>query len=510
MKALQLSSVGSLRKNGLVIFGARLASIITGMVFLLMVTGWLNPVRFGLWEIITDYVTFASYPAGLLSFWATRDIARGKPVGRTLLLCNLGLSMFGFGIYSVFTVVYGGFGTTVGPLLLAALLVPLAYLNQAAAGIAIGHRPAVMGYSLLVSEAAKLIVAYPALYIYHMEITGVILALIVSYVVQNVAITAAVWDAVSPRADFADARRWVGDSWIPLLYLVPSQLGIADTFVASIATGSTLLTGYYQAAFSLAFLISYAGLLASALYPLLIRGGSLRAPSITLDLILMFAIPMTVGVVVLAPTLLALLKPVYVSVAPSLTILAVWGFLLALSTFTDSTLLGLETADLTGQRSLRGYLKSSFFYVSGINVGYLAIHLVSVFAVVSFGTAANFPVEQVVLLWSLLQVGILAPAVLLKMSKVRSKASLELPRSLPAYLLSSLVMAGALLSLKGLVPSEGVDRLLFGGWVMVIVGIGAAAYFGVLFVMDRGFRRLALSVLGPMPSRGPAAVPTEA
>ena len=493
-----MSGVASLRKNGLVIFGSRLASIVTGWFFLLMVTGWLNPARFGLWEIITDYVTFASYPAGLLSFWATREVARGKLVGKALFVCNLGLSGFGIGIYGLFTLAYGGFGSDIGPFLLALLLVPLAYWNQAAASVAIGSRPSMMGYSLLVSEAAKLVVAYPALYIYHLEISGVVLAIIVSYFVQSLVIMVGVSGALSGPIDFGAVRRWLNDIWVPVLYLIPSQLGIADTFVASAATGSTDLAGYYQAAFSLALMVSYAGLLASALYPLLVKGGRSDAPSVTLDLVLMFAIPMAVGNIALAPTFLALLRAEYVAAATNVTfalgVLSLWGLLVALSLFTDNTLLGLETADVAEKRSFGGYMRSSFGFVSGVNSALLVVFLVGVFFVVTIGRAAGIDPGMIVAYWAILQFAILLPGVALKLRRVRSKTSLRFPRALPAYILSSAVMAAVLLMLAGSAPPPGSDRIPLGEAVLGLVGVGAGVYFAVLFALDGGFRRLVSSV----------------
>ena len=91
----------SLRKTGLVVFGARIGSIFTGLVFLVLITRSLSAQQFGLYEVITDLVEFSAYPAGAFAFWATRDIARGKMFGKTAILLNLAISALGVVIYAI-------------------------------------------------------------------------------------------------------------------------------------------------------------------------------------------------------------------------------------------------------------------------------------------------------------------------------------------------------------------------------------------------------------------------
>ena len=85
-----------LRSTGLLVFAARIISAFTGLLFAVMAFRWLTPAGVGTWEVIVTIVTFASYPVGVVAFWATRDIARGRMVGRTaftvgVLLSGLGL-----------------------------------------------------------------------------------------------------------------------------------------------------------------------------------------------------------------------------------------------------------------------------------------------------------------------------------------------------------------------------------------------------------------------------------
>ena len=220
---LSLSRSIPLHRTGLLVFGARVVSIFTGMLFLIMITGWLNLAGFGLLEVILTLIAVSSYPAGLLGFWATRDIARGRLLGRTVIVFNLAISVLSVAGYLLFTnFAYSRFAPQNGPFLFAVLLIPLAYLNQAALSTANGYRPTAFGWSLLVSEPGKLVVGYLTLFVFRMGIYGVIAAVMVSYLLQAIVTTLMVAGAVIEKTDVATARSWMRYSWVPgIMTLAP-------------------------------------------------------------------------------------------------------------------------------------------------------------------------------------------------------------------------------------------------------------------------------------------------
>src|SRR5208337_891191 len=175
-----------LRSTGLVVFGGMVFSAFTGLLFLIMAARWLDPAHLGLWEVIIDLVTFSSYPVGIVTYWATRDVARGRLVGRTAFALGAVMSGFGLLVYFLFSFyTRSTLAASFLPFLLGSLLVPLTYLNSVTSSIVAGYRPAVRGYSLVVSEPVKIAAAYVALYVYRLGIEGVILALLISYLITS-------------------------------------------------------------------------------------------------------------------------------------------------------------------------------------------------------------------------------------------------------------------------------------------------------------------------------------
>ncbi|HXW94212.1 MAG TPA: hypothetical protein VEJ19_00715 [Nitrososphaerales archaeon] len=492
-----------LRKTGLIVFGSRVVSIFTGLLFLIMITGWLTPARFGQWEVILTFVTFASYPAGWLGFWATRDVARGKMVGRTVILLNLLLSVAGAGIYFLISLYWSSFlGSSLAPFLLALLLVPLAYWSQAANSVATGYRPAAMGYSLLLSESAKLVVAYAALFVFRLELNGVILAMLASYSVQGIATTFFVQQAMAIPVDLETGKRWIRESWVPVVYTLATQISSADTVAASAVAGY-ILAGYYQASFQIGSLVGYAGYLTYALYPVLLRGGSDEAPDTTLDLILLFGIPMAAGVIALAPQLLSVLSTAYVSagrnVSPALAVIGVAALVSAISGFFDSIILAKERADLEETRSFGTYMKSGFSFVSKVNVTVAIVYVVSVITVASAGVLGGLGISTVVLVWAGFQLTIWTAGAAIKLRRVRKVAKLSFPRRALNYLAVAAAMSVLVFLLATIFPGAGAGRFENGLRVAGIAVVGSLFYFGVLFEVDSRFRNLASSLLSRRP-----------
>lgn len=471
------------------------------MLFLIMITGWLNPSGFGLWEVILTLISVSSYPAGLLGFWATREVARGRLLGRTVVVFNLAISVLAAAAYLLFsTVAYSRFTSQLEPFVFSVLLIPLAYWNQAALSTANGYRPTASGWSLLFSEPGKLVVGYLALFVFRIGIYGVIAAVMTSYLLQALVTTVLVAGAMAGTTDTTAAKAWARYSWVPGIMTLPPVLASLDTVLAS-AISSTNLAGHYQAAFQIGTVVSYVAYLSYALYPLLLRGESDVVPNATLDLILMFGVPMSAGVIALAPQLLTVLSSAYVAsgadVSVPLGVLGMAGLVAAISGFVDYVLTGRERSDLQLGKGPLSFLKTSFAFVSGVNLAYAASYIALVSLTVYYGGVARWSITDIVTGWALLQLGLLSASVVVKFRRVLRTVHIAVPASLPGYLLSSLIMAVLVLLVAGPLLPNTAGRLDYGLRMLAVIAIGGVAYFGVLTSIDKHFRTLVRTFLGP-------------
>ncbi len=485
----------------MVVFSSRMISVFTGLVFLLLMTHSLSTQQFGLWEVILDIVTFACYPAGLLVFWATRDIARGRLLGKTAIWMNMAFSLFGLALYLLFTVLSAArVESSADTLLLAILLVPIGYWNQAANAVVSGHRPIVAGYSVIASEACKLLVAFPALLVFHAGIGGVVVSIMAANVAQAATSTYMTRDADTLPFNPGAAKGWLARSWLPSLTALPYVLGVADTYIASLAASGTILVGYYQAAFAVATIAGYSFYLASALYPLLLRGGSDELTAATLDLTLLFGVPMAVGAAALAKPILFVLRPTYTEASTALTILAFAALVNSVSLILDQNLMGRDKVDVDEKATFRRYLGSSIFFVSMVDLATAVAYLVSVYLVVSLGVAGNWSRPTIIELWAVAQLVVFSVFASIKVNRARRSGRLVVARSLVNYIVGSALM-GAFLAVGAHFADYSLGTLPFAAELVGLSAVGVAIYAAYVLATEPSVRRMTRVVLNPVLGR---------
>jgi O-antigen/teichoic acid export membrane protein len=471
----------------------RIISAFTGLLFIVMVARWLSPGSFGTWEVIVSIVTFSSYPVGLVAYWATRDVARGKMVGRTAMFAGLLLSALGLVIYFAFAfATYSAISAAVLPFLLGAVLVPLSYWSAVANAIVQGFRPGAYAYSLVVSELAKLVVAYEALYVYRSGIDGVLVALIAAYFVQSVLSTYFVRLTASSAFDFAQTRRWTRLGWIPLVSYLPTAMAVADTYVAAVGFGTTLV-GYYQLAYTVASVVGYSYWLAFSLYPLLLRGGDERLPATSVEYSLLFAVPLAAGGFFLAGPILHLFGDKYLPGTEGLQILSVMFVFTAISMILDQTLLGTEKVDIGERPKFWDLIRSNLLFVPVVNILFGAVYVPSMYLALYLAARSGFTFASSVAVWALVQLATTVVFMTIKARRAKGYAKLTPGISVAYYLGAAAVMSGALYLASGRV-SQSVGTLAYGVELLGLGVLGAAVYFGLVYAADPKFRDLARSL----------------
>ncbi len=488
------------RKTGLIVFSSRIVSVFTGLLFLVMMTRWLTPSQFGLWEFIIDLVAFAAYPTGIITYWATREVARGKPVARTALLTSQITSVIGVGVYLLLAFLsYRGVGAALGPFLLSVALVPLAYWTQSSASLVSGYDPAISGYSLFLSEPAKLVVAYPLLFVFRLGIYGIIASIAVSYLVQGLYATYRLRPASIDGFSLSMGLGWLKDWHVPTLVTVSYLLGIADTFAASLGQGGTSLAGYYQAAFQIATIVSYATYLSVALYPLMLRDATDKLPGEVLEFALLFAIPMAAGAIAVAPKILYLLKPDYVASSPVLVVLSFAAIATLVSVVMDQSLTGREKADLAREDRTRRILGSDLFFVSAANVAFSGAYVAVVFFLGYAGTRGGTPDPQIALYWAWAQLFTWSALAALKVARLRSRIRFTVSPWVIGYIGCGLLMGVVVYLVGNQVLTTSLDAVDYGLRLALVVLLGAAVYFGLVAALDarvRGYARAVWSSIG--------------
>jgi O-antigen/teichoic acid export membrane protein len=476
------------KRTGMIVFLSRIFSVGTGFVFLVMITRWLNPQQFGLWEFILDVVVFSSYPVGLVTYWATREVARGNKVGRSTIQASVLMSLAGVAAFLLIAYSsHDAVNSPLAPFIAASFLVPLNYWSLSASSLVQGYDPAITGYSLFFSETVKVVSAFFLLFDLRLRIFGVIIAVCLSYFTQALISTLLLRETFEPSFDSKTVKRWLRDSYVPAISMLNYVLAIADTFVASIGQGNTVLAGYFQAAFQIATVVGYSGYLASALYPLLLQNKHQRIVTEIIDYTMMFAIPMAVGSIALGQKILFLLSPLYVESFYSLSVLSVASVLNSFSNILDQTLLGVEKADLKEENRVYSILRSNLTFVPLSNLLYSVCYIATVFIIgrISSAFTPGFSSFQ----WAVSQLLLLLILVSAKLTRVKKQVRLSFPLSLLKYFGVSILMGFVVYFLSLIVLPFNVSTLSYSLRLFSIVITGAVLYFGILFFIDRSFRK---------------------
>ena len=87
--------------SGLISFVFGISSVITGLIFTLIVTRNLTQTEFGTWSLIGGLTSYVLIINPIIAYWTTREIARGNKIAKTSLLSSSSLSILAVGIYLV-------------------------------------------------------------------------------------------------------------------------------------------------------------------------------------------------------------------------------------------------------------------------------------------------------------------------------------------------------------------------------------------------------------------------
>ncbi|MDG6911065.1 MAG: hypothetical protein JRN18_01795 [Nitrososphaerota archaeon] len=484
------------RRAGLVVFGARVVSIFTGLLFIVMVTHALTTSGFGLLEVVADLLVFSAYPLTLTNFWSARETARGEIVGKTAALGALILNVAGLAIFAVLAFArQSALTTTLGLFLVAVSLVPTYYFYLTSNSLLSVYNPQAVGYVLLVGEISKLAIAAPLLLIYEAGLPGAFAALAGSNIVLGVVGLYFVRGTLGGAVSIAKLKAWLRDSWLPALNQGPNLIDVADTFVAFLIAGP-ILVGYYQAAFAIALVIGYSNYLSFALYPLLLRGASDKMVGLLFDFMMLFGIPMAVGAAVLSPQLLFLLSRRYTVAALPLAVLAFSVLAGAADTLLDRVLTGKESADLAVEGRFQKLLRSNIFFDAVANLGYSGSYVASVAVIVDWGVRTSTPLLTIATYWAVSQLILTVIFLLVKVWRLGLGIFSGTLRPIAYYTLCAAGMGAGVYFLAPLLVNTDMATPYYGLRLLVLIAAGGAIYFGLLTALDKRSRERFASLRG--------------
>jgi O-antigen/teichoic acid export membrane protein len=486
-----------LQYTGYVIFAAKLISVATGLLFQFMLGRAIaaESPEYAIWGNINTVIPYFTLLAGIVPFWVMRYVARRKEgATKTGLVMNLIFSLMATAAYIVII-----------PLVLPSLLSeagvsnPAVYLPfylivsvQIIETYLLGlfesclqaRIPQSVGYGLILQQVFRLIIGYVIIVQMGQPLLGAVVSTIIAISAQGVYYFKLFSCELKQRIQWGYVKEWLKGS-VLIIYSVVGGVIANFVFIMLFYYGGFSSMDIYYAALQVANVITHAGFLSFALYPKLLtekRGEDVTASMRT---VLMFALPMTVGIIALSSSYIVLLRPGTAMGAEwVLVVLAFDALVTVVSGIYGSILSGVETVDQE-KLSFKSLVRSKLFRFYSLSYVHFAITIpISYYVLTTY--ALHQPLVaalSVCVLNSLVRFAMFLVLVIM----VRQMFKVAIPwRSIAKYGLASAVMGVVLF----LLPYT--DRI---STTLIWTAVGGIVYFGLLMAIDKEARNLPKAVL---------------
>ena len=342
-----------------------------------------------------------------------------------------------------------------------------------------GKIPHAVAYGLVVQQIIKVALGYVLIVQLNQLLIGAVAVTIAAFAVQLVYYFKLLWQELRQKVKWEYVKEWLKGSLANIYNVVGNQIA-AYIFIMLIIYGGEGARGRLGAGQIIVSVITYSSFLAYALLPKLIAEKRGEDITTSLKMVLMFAIPLTIGGVALSDSYIIILNSTFSDAAPVLTILALDAFVSTISGFLTTVLYGMETVDQTSTISLRELTKSRLFIAFSLPYFHSLISIPSAFYILS--TYAHD--QPLLAALSVASINFVARSIMFVVLYVvmRKMVKLQIPwKSIGKYSVAGAVMGFTLY----LIPhptraSITLIETLFGG----------ALYLGVLFALDKEARKL--------------------
>lgn len=478
-----------LRYTGIILFLSRLFSLLTGAVFVLLITRKLPIEDFGLWSMIGRYLGYVLILTTVYSYWLPRTMARGINTSKTGLVFSFILGSTATLFYVIIAFWFSSaFDQSLLILLLVAPEVILSYIQSTMESVSTGYAPQLIGFAQIIFELVKVGLAFCLVFFFRVELTGAVLAVVGAQLVSVLFLTALNFKVInSSKLNLDIAKSWLKHSWLPLFSAGVGIVGGLDIILVRLISGSELPIAYYGIAFTIAGVVMNTNVLASGLYPRLLAKAHLSETEVVMKLMYMFAIPMSVFIFFYAEPISAVFGLKYLVATNIVRVAALSSLISIFSLLLDTVIVGIERGDAERLNS-KDLVSSMLFKLPLLNCVMSFAYLIILY-VLLIGAQGYVDVSFKWVVSSIISIllSIVVKLVVLRRD-FRIKISIYTITSLLRYLAVSLFAVGFALSIWKVLPVEGIMNLFLG--LVPPSMFTATVYFILLAIVDRDFKIL--------------------
>lgn len=481
--------------SGLIGLATGLITVFTGLIFILIVTRSLTPEELGTWGLIGGLVTYVIILEPMISYWSTREIARGTESAKTAVFSSTIFSFVGILAFLLIAfLVSEPTDTSTDILFFAAIMIPFSFLNRTLSAISIGWKPQMNSYGLLIFDISKISAAI--IFVYYMElgVYGAILSLVIAHIPSIIFLAIASKSKLKNSFNKKFLKNWLKRAWLPS-YIKSTNIVVLDILVFSLITGSVVGLAYWVAATTIGTAVRHSGQITRAVYPALLSGGPREHLQENLMKLFLFLFPFMALSLAFAKPALFIINPIYDVAATVVVFITIRTVLKIIGSALSSSLQGIASVD-TKESGYKEYLKSDLFYLptlrlirKGVYLGSLAIGLLIL-------VQTDTPLMDMLVFWSVIATLTQIPFTLYFYYLVRKQFPLSLDIvTIMKYLVISIVVFGGVYLLMDEYLEYEIEVLKFIPNLIPYLILGISVYFGLTYLTDKATRQLFNSII---------------
>ena len=483
--------------SGLVNLSTGLVRVVTAFVFITLVTRSLSVEEFGQYNLVLSITVYVITSHWIISYWTTREIARGNMSGRTAILSSGIFSSIGTFIFIIMGMsISNSSNLEWNTIILAGALVPLQFLHNVLTHISIGWRPQIASYGNLFLELAKIPLAFLFLFIFGMELNGVFLSLILGFLASTSIMLYFNRNQLRVSFSLIVLKTWLSRFWLPGYPTMISIIHTLDFLIVAVLASSEIV-GFYAAALAIGSLVSHSKLVIVGVYPKLLGNDRGKYLNENFRLLLYFSILFSTISIVFAKAGLFILNPIYAVVSVGVIFISMRYFLFNLYDNFQSILRATEIIDEKQNPTTREFFKSKLFKIPTIQlfqyVSYILILTVSLLWM-------KFPSTlDLVIFWSILSLLLQIPSTLLICIWIKKEKLIQINFiTILKYFISAAPIYFFIDFLNNTFLDYTANIFILAPKILFILTICIFSYVGITFLIDGNTRQLLKSIVGEL------------
>ena len=478
--------------SGLIALTVGFASVFTGIIFTLIVTRRLSPEDFGTWSLIGSMITYFLVVEPIISYWSTRQIARGEKIGKTSLFSS---SVFSIGVVPIYLLlvyfVAPSSGSELSTLFLGVLLLPVIFISQTLVGINLGHKPHATSYGLLGFEISKIPAGLALVYFLDLGVEGAIVAVFIAYLLKISIQLYFAKSQLKERFNFNTLRRWFRLAWIPIYSNISHVVWSLDVILYVTIIGSTIGVAFYAVSLSIAAVIAHAGLMSQALYPKLIADGRYEYVKENLALLFYFAIPLLGITILFSKYALFALNPVYESASIIVIMISIRTFFYVITGVLYQVLKGIEKVDVEENPTFSSLVRSKLFFVPTLGIIHTLLYAGSLTIIFIVYGSSNVSELELVTWWALVMVSLQIPFFIYALIQVRKTISFSFPiKPITKYVGATFAFTLVFFLTSDFIINYQISIFEYLPTLVLELAICAGVYLAITLAIDKKIRDL--------------------